>query len=322
MVACRWFGRRDWAAPALLLASATTIIVLQMGTTNPFLVLGIAAAWRFRNSRPLCSGAVLGLIAVAKLFLCPLLVWPLLTRRFRSAAAAVLVLVAAAGSQPLVGRMSLGAYLSMLSKLQDSEAVQSWSLASLVHGLGLSISSSGRVARAVSCVCLIGVWCRRRRLSDEQLLGVVTLSCLLLSPIVWSSYLVLIAVPVLIAGDSSGPIAVAALASWALVTPDAASPIRVAGGLVILVAVVVVTAIPFRPLRCLLGTLRRHVTTLLALIAAGLTLILVPPAIRSPLPSVMATAAVGMWVLRRGVHDAGGFPTEGADEQLSMTLGL
>src|SRR3954447_9259365 len=79
--ACRLAGCRGPAAPGLLLVASTTLIGFQMGAVNPFLLLGLVAMWRHRD-RPRRVGMVFALVVVAKLFLAPVALWLLVTRRW------------------------------------------------------------------------------------------------------------------------------------------------------------------------------------------------------------------------------------------------
>ena len=66
---------------------ATAIPVLsavRLGTLTPLLVLALAILWRWRDRRWVAGGSLAVAISL-KLFLWPLVVWLLLTRRFRAA---------------------------------------------------------------------------------------------------------------------------------------------------------------------------------------------------------------------------------------------
>jgi alpha-1,2-mannosyltransferase len=292
-VACRWLGRTDDRAAMLLLVSAPTIIALQMGTLNPLLLLGIAASWRLRNTRPLASGALLGVVAATKLFLLPLLLWPLLRNRRAFAPAAATVLVAFAVQAPL-GRSGFAGYESMLSKLQGSEAARSWSLASLLQSLGLDGHGADALVLAAGAVAAIALWRWRAQLSDGHVLGFATLIGLLISPIVWSSYLLLAAVPLLLFSRGHRALVVAAAAGWLLVTPDAASPARVVAGVALAVITIAVMASPgLRLPRPPVNATR--VATVLAVIGAAAVLVVVPPGVRNALPALLALLLLASW---------------------------
>lgn len=302
VASCRLLGRRGFAAAGLVLVCSTTIIGLQMGTLNAFLLLGLACAWRWRDNRPLLAGFMLGATATAKLFLLPVLLWPLLHRRYGQAATAVASVVGLVLFSSALGSFSPLGYLRMMSSLDAREQTQSWSLSSLLQGLGTPgrAATAGAVLASVAYIAF--VWSQRRRLSDGQLLAAVVLCSLLLSPILWSSYLLLLVVPLLLVPAGNRLLAGFALCSWAIVTPDAASPARVLAGACLAVLVVVTVSAPhlggrFRgwfgavPVRALVAV------AALAAGFAGLMLVLPPPA-RSPLPAMAAIVAVAAGCLR------------------------
>jgi alpha-1,2-mannosyltransferase len=235
----RLLSSRGIRASVLLLMCSTTIIGLQIGTLNALLVLGLAAAWRYR-SRPWVSAVLVGLLAVAKLFLAPLIVWLVFSRRYRSAAIACGVLVTMLVVGWATGPLDARHYLSLLSTLRGNETVHSWSLTSLLRNLGLGATPAQFLAYGVAAMVLSASLVMRRRGADETAVyGTAVLASLLTSPIVWSSYLVLLAVPLLVGGATESVMIAFAIASWLLVTPDAASPTRVAIGAAIVVVVAV-----------------------------------------------------------------------------------
>jgi alpha-1,2-mannosyltransferase len=239
ILACRWLGRPKASTAALVLVSSTTVIGLQMGTVNALLLLGVAAAWRWRSRSPLLAGVIIGVAASMKLFMLPVLIWPLVTRRYTSLATAGATVSVLLLSQPVLGQLPLLQYFSLLSKLQGSEAARSWSLSSFAQSLGLGAHASADLAVLIAGAAAVELWLRRDRLGDAQILGLSVVICILISPIVWSSYLVLLVAPLLLTTTDDYAIAVVALSSWAIVTPDAASPLRTALGVALAVGVTV-----------------------------------------------------------------------------------
>lgn len=307
-VAARWLGHRDLHAPMLVMVSSATIVAFQMGTVNPVLLVGVAAAWRWRTTRPVLSGVLLGIVAGFKLFLAPLLLWPVMRRRYRSTAAAAATLLGILAVQVPLGHIGISRYATMLSRLQRAETAQSWSVASLVHHLGAGTHTSV-VTFTLGAACLAVLASSRDRLSDRQLLGLTVVVCLLVSPIVWSSYLLLMAIPLLLLSDSNVPLAVAAMGSWVIVTPDQASGTRVAIGVG---TAAVVAYLAVRPNRFLPRPGAEAAASGAALTAvAGCLFLLVPDPVRSPLPALAAITMIAAWALRRPA--AGRLPVPTAD---------
>ena len=305
--AARLLGRNETLVPGLVIASATTIVGLQMGTINALLVGGVGVAWHFRNRHPLLCGFVLGLIGSAKLFLLPLLAWPALTSRRSCTLAGGLTACTTLGLSLVVGSLGPGSYLAMLNALEHNETSRSWSLASLMAGAGLGVSAATKVAPLLVGACLVALWRNRRKFADRQLLATLILASLLVSPILWSSYLVLAQAALLVVDVPELYVAAAGLVSWLLVTPDVASPDRVAFGVglsaTLLVAVAVRSKRTTPPGLLKAGVHTRFSKPVVALMICAPALaaafyLLLPPGLASPLPTVALIAGAGLWALR------------------------
>jgi hypothetical protein len=179
-------------------------MALDWGRIDPLLVLLVAAAWRFRD-RPWSAAASTGAAVATKLFLWPVAFWLLITGRRRTAALSVvmtfgLILVPWAA----IGFADLLQYPALLREVSRQE-YDSYSVNALAHALG----SEGGFAKAI--VVAIGAsllafsatcarnpdWTRRER--DRRSLTLVLAASLVLSPVVWSNYFVLLLVPVALA---------------------------------------------------------------------------------------------------------------------------
>src|SRR5229473_691754 len=78
LAALRLLDVRDWRCYGVAAMSAPVVNTLALGAVTSLLVLGAAAAWRYRD-RPAVSGIAAALTATLKLFLWPLGVWLLVT---------------------------------------------------------------------------------------------------------------------------------------------------------------------------------------------------------------------------------------------------
>jgi len=214
----------------------------RLGTISPLLAFLVAGLWRYRD-RPRTASFFLAAILVAKLFVWPLALWLLLTRRWRAAGAgaaiaAVVTLIAWAP----IGFAGLGSYTHVLSVLAQAEQAQSFSVVAL--GIAAGLASHGAHAVAVLSAGLmlgLGLVLRLTRGRGAATdFGVFTLcvgAALAASPIVWNHYFVLLLVPVAIAAPSFGPIWLLPLALWMV-------PVQSNGGLArIAVAVAVPAAV-------------------------------------------------------------------------------
>lgn len=260
LAGCRLAGARRWQAYALVLVASCTITGLQMGTLNALMFAGLAALWRLRD-RPLAAGLLAALLVYSKLFLAPLPLWLLLTGRRRATAATAGALAVLFGVGQAMSPVGLTTYSGMLDALARAEAPDGLSLTGLLMNAGLGLGAATWVARALAAALLAGAWLavRRRRptppaalsagardAGEDRLLFTATVAvALLASPIVWSHYLLLLAVPLLVVegGERTGALAVATAVSWLLVTPHLSTPPEIA------VSGLVVTLLVAAPLR-------------------------------------------------------------------------
>ena len=159
-------------------------------------------------SRPcLDRGLALGAAVAAKLFVWPLVVWLLLTRRFRAAAWAIgsgVVLVF--GAWALIGFEGFRDYPTLLRAVQDVYAERSLSVSTVAGALGASVDVAVAIAALVGLACIGVAACspavRRRsprlRRARRRVRAVA-------SPIVWPNYAALLFVPIAVTWPRLAP---------------------------------------------------------------------------------------------------------------------
>jgi alpha-1,2-mannosyltransferase len=192
-------GVRDRNCYVVCLVWAATLQAIALGTVGPVLALLLAVAWRYRNRVVVCGLAVAAAVCL-KVFLWPLLVWLLATRRLRSGlyAAVVGVAVTLAG-WAAIGFAGLTIYPHLLEKLTSVEEARAFSLVALDRSLGLPgladrmVLVSAGVASLAAIVALA-----RREEGDRRSFSMAIAAALLLSPIVWTHYFCILVVPIAI----------------------------------------------------------------------------------------------------------------------------
>lgn len=218
--ACRIAGLRGIGAPLVVLTAATTIRGLQVGSLNAFLLLGCVVAWRYRD-RARLAGAALALVIGAKLFLLPLLAWPLLSRRGPLLRAALVGLGALLGLSFVVGPLGPLTYVHLLETLSLHERNQGFSLHRLItETWGAGAATPGSVVIAGLALSW-GALERQRHgeRSDLLLFSCTLVAALALTPILWSHYLLLLLAPLLLARSRLRWLGLASLTSWAVAPP-------------------------------------------------------------------------------------------------------
>jgi alpha-1,2-mannosyltransferase len=194
-------GVRDWRCYGAALLWMPVGSAIHLGTVSLPLALGVALVWHWRT-QPWRAGVVLGLVVAVKLFLWPLLLWLVVTRRYR---AALVSLVSGAAFLlvpwiPLRGA-GLTSYPHLLSLLSSLEARRGFSPAALLADLGWSWSAAKAAGYAIGVAVLAwAAWTGFRSASRERESLALTLAAsLLLTPILWPNYLVLLLVPLALA---------------------------------------------------------------------------------------------------------------------------
>ena len=186
-------GVRDWRCFGAALLWLPTISAVHLGTVVVVLALGVALAWRWRD-HVLRAGLVLGLLVALKLFLWPLILWFVITRRFKAAivAGCSSVLFILVPWIPLRGA-GLLAYPHRLIVLSSLEAKRGFSPAALLAHLGVGWGVAGAFGYALGVALLVVAY--RSRRSETAALGLVCSAALLLTPILWPNYLLIMLVP-------------------------------------------------------------------------------------------------------------------------------
>jgi hypothetical protein len=208
-------GVRDWRCYGVALLSRPVLHGLALGAVSPFLALGLASSWRWRDRRWIAGAAVAALI-VLKVFLWPVLVWLALTRRLAAASIALaLTVVAALGGWAVIGFAGLRGYPHLLELLSRVLEGRSYSLVALGLALGAGANAARALAAAVGLACLLLIaWRGHGSGSDGWTFVVAVGVALALSPIVWLHYFTILLVPIAIASPRLGPLWFFPLAFW------------------------------------------------------------------------------------------------------------
>jgi hypothetical protein len=209
-LALRLLGVTDWRCAALVYASFPADSALAEGTFSPLLLLAVAAAWRWRDHAHRCGAAVAAAV-VCKLFLWPLVVWLVLTRRLRAAAAAAaLATVSVAAAWVVLGFEGLRGYPALLGKLTSLVGPNSFSL----FALGRSAGVGSRAAEVVPFVLAVAVAAAFARRGDRAGICGALAATLVATPILWPHYLMLLVVPLALAAPSFGALWFAPSLLW------------------------------------------------------------------------------------------------------------
>lgn len=186
LVAALWLlDVRDWRVYGAVVLWPSVIEAVQTANASLPLALLVAATWRWRDRAP-AAGLALGYAVAVKLFLWPVAVWLALTGRRR---AAVIAAAAAAASLVLIVPFtSLADYARLLRNLAETFEHDAYTPFALLADLGVP-DTAARVATVGLGLALLALAWRRRSL------GLALAAALVLSPIVWRHFFVLLLVP-------------------------------------------------------------------------------------------------------------------------------
>jgi alpha-1,2-mannosyltransferase len=196
--------RPAWAVigGVMLILSSPLLATLALGQIYPILGFGLVVAWMAdRRERQRISGAALGLVVAIKPTLAPVLLWPLVRRRWGTFWAAIVTGAAAT----LVGAVvvGFGATLDWLRLLSESSASPYWDNASLPSAAA-RLFTDNPYARHVATwawtipvayalgIAAIAFTATRTMWDAEAGLWALVAAALLASPIAWHNYLVLL----------------------------------------------------------------------------------------------------------------------------------
>jgi alpha-1,2-mannosyltransferase len=223
LAACLVGANRD-AWPAILtLCSAFAITGLQLGALSPLLFVGAVFLWRQRE-RPVAFALLAAPVIACKLFLAPLLLWPLLARRYRAFAYASAASAALLALSFALGPIGPAPYLQLLSQLGAHEASSGFGLVGALINARVSPIAAEAIAVAAAIVVCVAAYVHFNRTRDERVsfcTGIVV--SLLLTPVLWSHYLILLFAMLVVLGARRRWFVALVVISWVISPPHGVS---------------------------------------------------------------------------------------------------
>jgi Glycosyltransferase family 87 len=195
----RVLGVRDWRLYGLVALLPAVISGWQTANVTLLFVLATAVAWRHRE-HPLVAGALVAAVVSVKLFMWPLGLWLLVTRRYAALAWTIaLGVLMNALAWGLLGFGELHRYSQLVHAVGRAEERSAYTLMGLGMQLGAGRTTAYAVGLSVAgCAALACALAGRRRHDQSALLLSIAV-CLLATPIVWRHYFALLIVPLAIA---------------------------------------------------------------------------------------------------------------------------
>lgn len=193
-------GVRDWRLYAVIVLLLPVIGALELGQVEILLTLAAALVWRFRD-RWLIAAAALGIALAIKPLMFPLVIWLLVTRRFRAALAACAITASLTlASWAAIGFSGMRAYPELLQAWDRAYGGCGVSISALALKVGAGDTLATSLRLAVAGALLIGAWRLATRPDGDRRSFAAAMGALVVAaPIVWSHYLIYFLVPLAIA---------------------------------------------------------------------------------------------------------------------------
>ncbi len=198
-------GVRDWRCYGL--AFLWPPVTDAVTTGNVTILLGLAAAltWRFRD-RALVAGASVGLSIATKIFLWPLTIWLIASRRIMAASWSIaLGLTALFLSWAAVDFAGFNEYPDLVRRLSERMDERGYTLYALGVDLGLSAEVVWAVWLGLAVTTLVATVLLARRGDDRRAFVLALTAVIAFSPIVWLHYFALLLVVVAVVQPKLGP---------------------------------------------------------------------------------------------------------------------
>jgi alpha-1,2-mannosyltransferase len=185
-------GITDWRCYAMSFLWAPTYSAIQTANVTLLLAVGLALVWRLRN-RAVAVAFIGGLLIALKLFLWPVMIWLLATRRIRGAAGgilagAVLIVVPWAG----IGFAGMAGYPHLLNVMSRVERSTGYTVPALLSG-GFSWGIAEAAGIAAGLVVLAAA-VRLGGRDERRSFGLAIAATLLLTPVFSLNYFVFLLV--------------------------------------------------------------------------------------------------------------------------------
>lgn len=198
LLALRIVGVRDPRVYAIVLMWPPVIMGWQFGNPSLLLVLGAAVCWRYRD-RAAMAGLCLALMISLKLFLWPLLIWLLATRRRAAAAYAVgATVIINVVSWGILGYGQITRFVDLLRADVAWAEIRGSGLVAFfeVHGASSTTAHAAIIVLALACGLAAVKLGRAGNDQGSFALGIGT--ALIATPLLWPHYYALLAVPLAI----------------------------------------------------------------------------------------------------------------------------
>jgi hypothetical protein len=198
LISLRLLDVRDWRLYGFVLLVGPVVNGWETGNLTLLLMLGLALLWRFR-SHPLRAGLATAAVVSLKLFLWPVAVWLLATRRYLATAYALATgVVLATLSWAILGWDQIERFLHVNAAIVRIFRAWGYSVSATLMQFGVGQTAATGFMIAVSALFVLACFRLARQgfegASFVAMIGLV----LAASPVVWVHYFALLVLPLAI----------------------------------------------------------------------------------------------------------------------------
>ena len=186
-------GCRDPRAYAVAFASPPVLCCLVLGNTTLMLVAGVSLVWVARDRRPILAGSAAGAMIVLKVWLWPVFVFFLLTRRFLAASTTAVWAVVGICAWWLLSPDTFYAYDEQTRETVAAFGHFGMGVLSIAVNEGATVQTAEVLTFAAGAVVLVIAW---RATGDLARFTLCLAAALVASPIVWAHYYAILFVPI------------------------------------------------------------------------------------------------------------------------------
>lgn len=214
LTALRVLNVGDWRVYTLVLLWWPVINAWQTANVTLLLVCGIAAVWRYRDS-PAVAGCLTALMLSTKPVVWPLVLWLLITLRFRAAVYGLaLTLLLNVISWTVLGFGEIPAWWHLISLQMDVLSRQGYGLIALAMHLGAGRAAGTALQFVITAALAVGCIRLARSRREREAFAVAIALMLTSSPLVDNHYFALLIVPLAIARPYLCPAWILPLLLW------------------------------------------------------------------------------------------------------------
>lgn len=187
---------RDWRVYAVTLVWLPVCAGWLTANESLFMALGLAAVWRWRE-RPGIAGFLTAAMISLKPIMWPLVIWLLITRRWRASAQTLAWgVVLNLGAWSVVGFSQIGSYLHAVSADTQAGWREGFGIPAVLGHLGAGRTEGIAVMIVVTAALLVALLHSGLvRHNEVHALTLTVALAIVSSPLLWSHYLALLLVP-------------------------------------------------------------------------------------------------------------------------------